>query len=150
MTGWVFLGALFFLVGLREVWKGYQYRLTQKQAERWPTADGRILESRVVRNERGVWTSQIVYAYWVDSSEYQSEIVSAGGELNVGFTDRFARRLAERYPEGASVVVHYDRDDPESAFLEAKTARVSRGYLIIGGVFILAGLVLLITWFKAL
>ncbi len=68
--------------------------------------------------------------------------VNADSEMNVGFSDRFAREKVERYPRGKTVVVHYQPDEPEMAFLETKASSGSHIWLGAGGVLMAAGLLL--------
>jgi hypothetical protein len=142
MAGQWFYGAFFILSGLKVAHSGYQYRRTLERARCWPTADGEIETCELCRNENGIWSAEIVYLYWVDGTEYESSIVHADGEMNVGFTDRYARSRVEQYPVGTTVIVHHCPDDPQMAFLENKTAVASSIWIGAGVLLIIAGVVI--------
>lgn len=140
MEGDTAFGVFIFLVGLKVFHSGYLRRRSFLRAQTWPTADGKIDSSRLLKNENGIWTPEIWYSYWVDGTEYQSSIVNADSELNVGFTDKFAREKVERYPSGDSVVVHYNPEEHQMAFLETKASSGSKIWLGAGSCLMVAGL----------
>ncbi len=135
-------GVFFFLVGLKVVHSGYLRRRSFRRAQEWPTADGKIESSKLYKNENGVWIPEIWYSYWVDGTEYQSSIVNADSEMNVGFSDRFAREKVNRYPTGKTVLVHRNPDDHQMAFLETKASSGSQIWLGAGGILMVAGLLI--------
>lgn len=79
----------------------------------WPTAQGEIVRSDIVRGRRS-GEAVIRYAYTVDGRAYE------------GWRKYFIRRgdgrtrsdWVRQYPEGRTVPVHYDPDDPEISALE--------------------------------
>jgi len=139
MDGFWFYGAFFLLVGVRGIHKGLCYRRSRLKARDWPTSTGTVIKSDAKRSATGVWMAEIEYSYRVDSAEYRSSVVNVDGELNVGFSDRYARRRVERYPVGAGVVVHYKPDQPEYAFLETRSSPASTLRFSLGLALLLAG-----------
>lgn len=150
----VWLGLAFILGGL--AWAAYFIQLHRRaaaqaeQAGSWPTARGRILESRIDMDESEdgdgntiEWfTPRVRYSY------------DAGGHSREGDRIRFgAMRTADRkkaeawaapYPAGAEAEVRYNPADPADAVLE--TAKPAATYLmtsLVGLVFIGLGLVAL-------
>ena len=89
-------------------------------ARSWPTASGVIRSSSVERRMTGwaasVWALDVQVAYTVEGRTYTSE--------TLGFAPRFVGnkdlvfRLAEKYPKGAVVRVHYDPASLDVAVLE--------------------------------
>jgi hypothetical protein len=140
MEGDLAFGVFIFLVGLKVFYSGYLRHRSFLRAQEWPTADGMIESSQLLKNENGVWIPEIWYSYWVDGTEFQSSIVNADSEMNVGFTDKFAREKVDRYPSGASVLVHYSPDDHQMAFLETKASSGSKIWLGAGSLLMVAGL----------
>lgn len=89
-------------------------------ARSWPTASGVIRSSSVKRRMTGwaaaVWALDVQVAYTVEGRTYTSE--------TLGFAPRFVGnkdlvfRLAEKYPKGAVVRIHYDPASLDVAVLE--------------------------------
>lgn len=89
-------------------------------ARSWPTASGVIRSSSVERRMTGwaaaVWALDVQVAYTVEGRTYTSE--------TLGFAPRFVGnkdlvfRLAEKYPKGAVVRIHYDPASLDVAVLE--------------------------------
>lgn len=96
--------------------------LLQGQASRsWPTVPGRVLESGLdaSRSDKGrtTYRAEVLYEFQVDGQTYASNDIAVG---DYGSSDpKHGRRIANRYPKGAAVTVHYDPDDPETSLLEA-------------------------------
>jgi hypothetical protein len=147
----VWLGLAFILGGL--AWGAYFLQLHRSavaQAQRagsWPTARGRILESRIdvdeSEDEEGGttrwFTPRVRYGY------------EAGGQVNEGDRIRFgamrtadgskAEAWAAPYPAGAEVEIRYNPLDPADAVLETgKPAGTHLMMSLVGLVFIALGL----------
>jgi hypothetical protein len=135
---WLF-GCLLALVGFKIAHTGYLYRRSLAKAREWPSTQGTITRSEVSRSETGVWYADVEYSYWVDGTAYSGSVVNIDGELRVGFTDRYAMEKARRYPQGSSVMVHFCREEPELAFLETAPSSASTLRIVVGLVFIAAG-----------
>ncbi|RYE79605.1 MAG: DUF3592 domain-containing protein, partial [Hyphomicrobiales bacterium] len=61
----------------------------------------------------------VEFAYTVESNRLHSRQVKLG--LEVSGSESFAQGIADRYPAGAPVEVHYDPQDPSNAALENPT-----------------------------
>ncbi len=142
MRGDILLGVFIFLIGLKVLHSGYRRRKSLLFAKHWPTADGRIESSEFFKNEKGIWIPEIRYSYWVDGNEYRSSVVHADSEMNVGFTDRFAREKVEKHPTGKTVVVHYNPEDRRMAFLETTSSAGTHLWIGVGLVLMVAGLLI--------
>lgn len=95
----------------------------RKQAARWPSVRGKIVESRVesyIKREDGRDRTQysplVEYAYRVNDREYRSRQIRFG--MTVQGSEAFARKEAARYPAGAEVLVHYDPNNFSNTALE--------------------------------
>ena len=129
-------------------------------SEKWPTAPGVILESKISRNLSATtdnenvsrWTPEEVqrsrrrratrigadvkydvlirYEYAVDGKTYESTRITFAG-LGLGFMEEpAARELLSRYGPNDEIDVHYNPDNPRDATLETGVAWWM--YLVIG------------------
>lgn len=91
-----------------------------RASRRWPSVQGRILQSTLDRHSRSgsgySYTPRIRYAYVVDRQEYESSQINFWGV--VGGSEWIARRTTARYPEGARVPVYYNPEGPSEAVLD--------------------------------
>ena len=98
----------------------------ENAAQTWPTVSGQVVTS-VAKMHRGskhrnVAYPHVSYTYEVNGKTYHSRNIMAGGEIggmNVETT------LA-RYPQGSSVTVYYDPNNPKDAILEAGNKTISK------------------------
>lgn len=98
---------------------------------RWPTINGQIVSSSIhefqrrrdkpLRTMRGLkmmktmYMPVVEYSYTVGGRDFSSRSIWDGTEVS-GSRD-YARRVADRYPVGKTVVVHYDPADSAKAAL---------------------------------
>ena len=107
------------VVGLGLLVKATRDRIKCNRALSWPTAEGRVLESRLreVRDHDGkTWGVYILYEYWSNGQTYRSDAwrLEAGSS---SFTGSMNKVIA-RYPAGSSVMVYCNPDAPGDAMLE--------------------------------
>jgi hypothetical protein len=143
MDGLIAAGAVFLLSGMYTTHKANTHRLNFKRGQEWPIAEGMVISSEFGRNENGVWTADVWYSYRVCGEEFESSVVNADSEMNAGYTDKYARARTEKYPEGSPVLVHYNPDDPQMAFLETKGSRFSDVWVGAGLLQVAMGLALI-------
>jgi len=115
----VALSGLTALAGLGLLVKGTRDRIKANRARYWPTASGKVLESRLreVNDSEGrTWAVYILYEYWAQGETRRSDVwrLEAGSS---SFTGSMNKVLA-RYPVGSSVMVYYNPDAPADAMLE--------------------------------
>lgn len=101
----------------------FGYRNYINSAKNWPTVPGKVAASRVESYEKRedgktstIYTPAVEYTYTVHGNEYRGRQIRLG--LTVEGSSVFAEKTVARYPEGASVVVHYDPANPSNAALE--------------------------------
>jgi Protein of unknown function (DUF3592) len=117
----------------------------------WPVVAGKVVRSRLYHSLEasgrrdaavgdGSLRLQLRYVYSVDGTFFEGEQVTRDGS-RMGLQER---AWAARYPEGASVPVHYNPADPSEAVLETQAfdprkssipwviALVSVGTLLLG------------------
>lgn len=88
------------------------------EAAGWPVADGTI--ERVATQPK---SATVYYSYEVDGPRYDGDRHA----FLVGGTVPEREHLLETYPEGVSVEVHFDPNDPANAVLEVR--RIEDGWL---------------------
>ncbi len=109
--------ALLFFVG---------HRRYLARANAWPVTAGEIVSSTVEQRHstqngktRTTYLPVVEFAYIVEGNRLHSRQVKLG--LEVSGSASFAQGIADRYPAGATVEVHYDPQDPSNAALENPT-----------------------------
>lgn len=114
----------------------------------WLTASGRVLNSSLIRTQRrgtsggGSYIPMIVYEYQVDGKVYRGNRYAFGSQIGTGFTG-IASRVVDQYPEGSTVDVYYNPDNPAEAVLK-RSAGGSWGNLLMAGVLIAAAVIVLV------
>ncbi len=118
-----------------------------QDSRRWPSAEGGIVRSEVVRKAAEqikrrsnlyLYVPLIEYEYTVDRRPLRGSKVSLGGEFNTSSRHRAETRCG-RYAVGATVNVFYDPINPEDACLQ----RTSEGLWFVipmSAIFLLIGL----------
>jgi hypothetical protein len=113
------------------VFGGY-LRILSLRSRGWPVTSGVITDSHwrtpVAGGREEKVRADIRYRYTVGGQIYRGDVISYGEMLFASDADRL-----QRYPQGATVEVHYDPQDPGLAVLESGAGKAP-------GLFILAGL----------
>ncbi|MEQ8288296.1 MAG: DUF3592 domain-containing protein [Gammaproteobacteria bacterium] len=150
-----FIGYLPMLLGVCGI--GYALLVIRRKASRveeWPGVQGKIVLSEVktcVSKQGGFsdnvskfknFEASVKYTYEVDGRRFVGSEINPGGQLATYMSER-AQSKAATYHKGAEVLVFYNPDNPQEAYLE-KNEETS--LLVIGAssVFIVVGLMFLI------
>lgn len=80
-----------------------------------------------------MYHAEVVYRYKVSGRAYSSDLVEFGEFDTEDPSD--AQEIANRYPEGISVQVHYDPQSPDISVLETNVGGGSYIRLFLGLVF---------------
>jgi len=108
----------------------------------WMTTQGVIVASdlRRSRDSEGgfLYRPEVSYRYTVDGSELVSARTRFGDRMSLSWSGP-ALKLVRRYAVGATVIVHYDPDDPGEAVLEPGVTGYILSGLFFGFVFALIG-----------
>jgi hypothetical protein len=146
-------GALFIVAGY---FAGFHFGkpiLDQaKQSANWPTVEGKIESSEVTQrhDDKGTsYSADICYSYPVKDRTYKSSRIWYGGGFSSSSSGEFYR-LVDRYPKGKVVAVHYDPEHPEEAVLEAGAFFTSYILYVVGWVFLVIGVLVLLSVPRAL
>jgi hypothetical protein len=137
MLGLIAVGVLF----MRNAVGG---RLKSKQAQAWPTVQGRVVTSEVVedryRDPTGkatiAFVPNVVYEYNVDGQTYNSRNVIFG-QTNYDYL--VASRICEKFTVDATPDVYCNRAKPTGSVLVPKSTEGMRS-LVPGIFFIVAGI----------
>ncbi len=115
----VFLGIIFFT------------RRKVTQAAAWPSTMGTVTQSRIQMrssSEGGSTAYPLVeYAYQVMGQPYQNTKVMPGPDIG----GSGARKVVDRYPAGAQVMVYYNPQKPSEALLERSMPGAMKIFWII-------------------
>jgi hypothetical protein len=139
---------IFVAVGFGLFWKGSSDMEMAKKSETWPTVEGKILSSEVVRKTSSssnggsstTYHAEVEYEYTIDGKKYFSDRVSFG---QYGSSDRgHASGIVNLYSPGETAVVYYNPEDYKIAVLQTGAGFGSWMMLIIGSVFGIAGIVM--------
>src|SRR5262245_51681941 len=119
----IFLCTLTALIGLAIMAYGVYLVVKSRQARFWPTAEGKIVDSRVrevIDDGSPTYAAYILYEYYVNGARLRSDV----WRLGVGSSSfaGFAKRAVAKYPIGLSVPVYYNPDKPTDAMLETGNA----------------------------
>ena len=107
---------------LNAIFLGIIYFMRKKMAavSQWPSTLGTVMMSRLEQRSscEGGYTDYPVvqYSYQVSGQQFQSMKLAPGPDVG----GSGARKVVERYPSGAQVMVFYNPQNPSDAVLERK------------------------------
>ena len=142
------VGFVLFLIGIVFLITGVAALKRAKRAQSWPIVPGRVIASRVVQHESTdseggssvTYEPQVEYEYSVMGLTYSAKRVAFGTNR---YDARKATEIADRYPAGSVVSVHYNPDKVKDATLET-SASGGKLFPIIGGIIAASGLVVMV------
>lgn len=139
----IYLSSLVAFLGLALLVKATRDRIKSNRARSWPTAQGKVLDSRLreVHDADGkTWEVYILYEYLVNGESYRSDVwrLQAGSSSFTGA----AQKTIARYPIGSTVTVYFNPEAPADAMLEP--AKMTWWMFFAGTSFFAAGMVNLI------
>lgn len=108
------------LIGRHLHRRSKQAAAMRQASQSWPSTSGRVIKSRVeVRGgDHTSVDSRVIYEYNISGQVYQGQQIRAGDSFFSVHTSQDAYRTIDQYPEGASVTVYYNPDNPAEAALE--------------------------------
>lgn len=130
------------------IWGYGSYKKSQ-EAKSWPTTEGKVIssevDSRFSRSKGGTrsrhktnYSAKVLFEYDVDGKTYTSDKVSLA-EYSSSVRSE-AQQVVDKYPVNESVIVYYDPTNPEIAILEPGKLGGIVIPFIIGGMFVLCGI----------
>lgn len=152
------LGGVFFLVGAGlGLFLGLPTISDAKASKSWPKVDGIVIESRVEmrrssggangRNNGPTYKAIVVYDYKVDDQPHSCDRIWFGSDISTSNRGQM-RDTVKQYPEGKTIQVYYDPENPSEAVLQPGAFFSSYFMVIFGGVFaFVGGIILLVAIF---
>ncbi|NIS81779.1 MAG: DUF3592 domain-containing protein [Anaerolineales bacterium] len=120
--------AIFGLAGVLLIVQGISRLRLAARTRAWASTLGMVVESRVKQDFIGDainYQPLVRYTFSYRGQEFESDQIFIGSKFFT--TPSKALPYVHRYPEGRSVRVYYDPQDPSQSFLE--TGRSSRIYI---------------------
>jgi hypothetical protein len=103
------------LTGIALVALSLWLRSRSRQCLQWPSVTGQVIESRVDDAHLEMTKPVLRYRYQVGTQSYVGFRVAFSG---YGVSRRAMDQLIEPYPQGSTVSVFYNPQDPSSAVLD--------------------------------
>ena len=127
---------IFVMLGGAVLYFGARNERTAQQSRSWPTAPGRIIESRLIESTSTdsdgmtstTYRPTIRYSYEVGGKNYQGDRLNRG--MSMAY-DAGTARIMARYPMDGTVTVYYNPASPAELALET-TARGGTAMKIVG------------------
>lgn len=143
----IFIGVIFIITGYLVFVKFGRPGLEEaKASQEWPSVQGTIERSQVVRKRRGsnkktTYSADVIYRYSVAGESFESNQVRFGGDVSSS-SSKHAYKTTGLYPKGKRVTVYYNPKEPSAAVLEAgsnfSTKALYYGALLFLGAGVLA------------
>jgi hypothetical protein len=126
----------------------------EQEREAWPTVKGTVLSAPVVQpapvgarrgKEKEFYDVMVNYQFRAEGQMHFGSAVSFRRAL---YEKPEAEQMAQRYPAGSTVTVHYSPGEPQECYLEMKPTPVGRQYrlsilfIAVAVIFVCLGLVL--------
>jgi hypothetical protein len=126
-------------------WGGYEIKGSRESGS-WPSVQGAITSSgmskRTTRDsnhrKRTTYYPKVGFQYQVDGRNYISSRI-AFGTGDTGGSEKWARKIVDKYPAGKTVTVYYNPQDPQYGVLESGITWRSIIFLLAGIVFFAGG-----------
>lgn len=125
--------ALFLAIGVGITGYGLYAIQASRAAADWPSADGKLLESRFLTDSDSdgeTYRVKVRYTYSVNGVSFE------GDRIVFGYTGSSARKFHEQLrdalPQGAALAVRYDPHDPARATLSYGVSRTAIAVLVFG------------------
>jgi hypothetical protein len=124
------LGAICFPFGVYFLARSQMNAVRAGVSQSWPSVPGIVQSSKIEKRLNGVpmmiYRLALTYRYDVDGRPYHGDTVQFGPRWAA--SRRLIEKLAEKYPGGAAVTVHYDPKDPNVAVLETSDAMAGQDW----------------------
>jgi len=106
---------------------------------KWPFTDGVVVSSQVQRGCKNLayYLPVVSYRYTVERQEYFGHRINFGDNLCRSKSD--AEKIANAYPEGKTIQVHFDPDSPEDAAINVSRTEAGTWSVFIVALIILCG-----------
>jgi Protein of unknown function (DUF3592) len=132
------LGLPLFPGGTYVIFQGFLNGVLAEKSKSWPTVNGQVIESDAAPTFIGLyiwlwWWPLIRFRYIVNGQLYEKNSWQFG-RSNFGSLRR-AKMIANQFPVGTKVHVHFDPDDPEIAVFDSGDGAARRGIWVGASLF---------------
>jgi hypothetical protein len=136
------IGLIAIFIGLPVVIYGFYLMSVATKIQKWPCIAGKVDLSAYEEMGEGACDLRISYSYTINGQTFTGTRVAMG---HTHFSQKEAQRLASKYSPKTAVQVRYDPEHPEQCFLEMIKPRDAWPLIAVGGVFIAAGVLAMVT-----
>jgi len=119
LSAFCILGTMLFPLAAFLYARGGLYRARAHASRSWPVVHGQVEQSKIESKASvagSLYRLNLTYRYVLNGVDYEGDTAEIG-PLWIK-NKALIERLAQRFPAGAKVAVHYDPEDPESSVLE--------------------------------
>ncbi len=93
-----------------------------RKVKKWPIVEGKVIHQHKRRNRQGrpritLYSVTVEYQYEVGGNTYSNDEWKVGGHGTRWGSKRTQVKLAQRYPVGTNVQIHYNPSDPADSVL---------------------------------
>ena len=143
------IGVIFIMISLLLIIFGLRARKKALAARQWPTAPGKVISASLKEHRSYdsqehrtniTYEPQVTYEYRFGSETLKRDRLGFG---TTSYNRSTAVKKLEQYPQGGTVTVYINPDNPYEALLDISTGS-SIFLMVMGGVFLLIGVVLVI------
>jgi hypothetical protein len=142
------MSLVFIAIGLSMLYYARSVSAKAQQSLSWPSTEGVISHSAVLRQMQqtsgstntATYKADVAYRYKVRGRDYSSGVITLA---DISSSAGRAQGIVSRYPDGAPVTVYYNPVDPSDALLERGGTSAIGVLYLIGGMFAAAGLAFL-------
>ncbi|MDA2913844.1 DUF3592 domain-containing protein [Acidobacteriia bacterium AH_259_A11_L15] len=132
---WIF-AFIGFLAAVGIVFWGIRKWKLADATKNWPVTEGKVISSGL-NWQGGNFIPEVTYEYVVDGVAHKGETISFQLEGHA-LPKRSAGEIVSRYPEGKTVLVHFDPRNPQLAVLEAGASKLYLArYFVFAMIFLL-------------
>jgi len=150
----LFVSIFLVIVGLLSLVQGYRTLSEARASLSWPVVEGVVVDANFASKQTTsgsgksrsvivVYVLNLTYQYHVAGTVYTGTRIGLS-EKHIGTQAEARALIAERYPKGAKVTVHYRHDKPEVCLLEPAIPEGTKAQPIVGLILIAAGILLYI------
>jgi len=149
-TIYIISGA-FVLTGILVGTKACRTVIQARKSTRWPKTDGMVtlseLKTHQDREGGNCFSCQIAYTYQVGGISYVGDAIRMG-MISSG-SKQYSESFVSKYKPGDHVSVFYDPEKPATAVIEPGLYHQAFSNLVVGGVFLVAGILTAIHYWRA-
>jgi len=114
-----------------------------KTSTQWPSVEGVIESSQIKRSKKDnktMYSAEVIYRYNVDGAELKNETVSFGGDFSSSSKSMVAD-VIDKYAVASTVPVFYEPENPSNSVLEPGVTWKSYLVYVFGMVFLGVGVI---------